>query len=345
VTDTEPPNLLQATQLVTAAAQAALTRTIREHMPEPVEGSTAAIDFQFPDDTWIAAGGRAPLAVTTLLLSGAGEVLTDLGDLVGAARGPVTAPTLVRYVVEHIAEIYWLLSPGTYTVEDDVDPMDGMSSEQRRDLFMRAQITRIRRAAVRSYGWTIEFERGRIKPLPGEPRLASMPVNAPEDLEAILEPHGLRTVQGSKRPSDMTNPAKKARAMWKLDPGHLRPPLAPGPLVEDVSATKKVNALAERYLAEGGPQHAEVYSFLSTSIHPNPFAISEVGGSGRFERPASEMSRLTTIALGAFALGLELVNGYAGWPLDDAAELHRLIAWLRDCSDAWDDRYLGDDGG
>lgn len=341
MTATETPDLFSGTQLATAAAQAAFERTLHDHMPNPTAGSTAAADFRFPDETWIPNGGRAPLAVTTLLLSGAVSVLTDLGDLVGSARGPVTAPILVRYVVEHVAEINWLLSPGTYTL-DDGDPTAGLSNAALDRIFREAQQVRIRRAALRSYGWTIEFENGRLKPVSGGARPASLPANPPDRLERILEPHGLWPTQGAKPPSQL-DAAKKAKTFtWQLDPSRIRPPLAPGPPVRDESTTKKVNALVARYMAEGGPGQAEVYAFLSTSTHPNPFAISEVGGSGLFQRTASEMARLVTVALGAFACGLELVNGYAGWNLNDVHAVHDLIRSLRDDADAWDEVHLAE---
>jgi hypothetical protein len=144
----------------------------------------------------------APLAITTLLLSGANSVLTDLGDLVGAARGPVTAPTLVRYVVEHIAEIHWLLSPWTYTL-DEGDPMEGLSERELDELFLDAQQIRVRRAALRTYRWTLELQHGRLKPAPGDPRSESLPKVSPEDLESILGPHGLRSANGLRLPSEI----------------------------------------------------------------------------------------------------------------------------------------------
>jgi hypothetical protein len=242
-------------------------------------------------------------------------------------------------VVEHIAEINWLLSPGTYTL-DEGDPHDGLTDDQIRTLFSDSQQMRIRRAALRSYGWTLEFEHGRFKPDPDGPRPANLTPVSPADLEAILEPHGLRPASGARLPSDI-DPARKARNSWRLDPALVRPPLAPGPLIRDESTTAKVDALAARFMAEGRPEHAGLYAFLSTSTHPNPFAISEVGGSGIFQRPASEMARLITVAMGAFTCGLELVNGYAGWNLGVVSELNEMIGLLRDYADANDASEAG----
>lgn len=341
MTTTELPDLFEASHTVTTAARLAFQQTLYEHMPHPTKGSTADADFEFPDDTWVPYVGRAPLTIATLLLSGANSVLTDLGDLVGAGRAPVTAPALIRYVAEHIAEIHWLLSPGTYTL-DEGDPKDRLTLRESQRLFAVAQQIRIRRAVLRSYGWTLEFEHGRFKPAADTPRPASLPRVSPSELEATLEPQGLRPLKGNRRPSTI-DPATKPRNSWRLDPAWVRPPLAPGPLVADESTTAKVNALAERFMAESRPEHAGLYAFLSTSAHPNPFAISEVGGTGVFHRPASEMARFVTVAVGAFACGLDLLNGYAGWDRSAGAELHDLSGQLRDLADAHDEQAEGRD--
>ncbi len=259
-----------------------------------------------------------------MLLSGASSVLTEFGDLVGVRRAPVTGTVLCRYVIEHIAEILWILTPGTYTT-DDGDPTVGVTDDELAALFYNAQLARIRRAWVRTYAWTLEFENGRFRPAPGDPRPKNLPLHSPLDLEQILEPHGLMPKEGRLPPSQMT-PDKKAKTRrWTL-----------GSDACDESTTAKVDALGARYMAEGRPEHAGLYAFLSTSAHPNPFAISEVVGSGLFQRPASEMARLVSVAVGAFAFGLDLVNSYAGWNLTAVREVNDLVKLLGDYAEAED---------
>ena len=147
------PDLFEASKMATDSARHAFERTVHEHMPTPAVPSSAAADWAFADQSWYPGAGRAPLGIGTLLLSGASSVLTEFGDLVGSRRGPVTGPTLCRYVIEHIAEILWILAPGSYTT-DDGDPTGGLTDEESEELFHSAQLTRIRRAWVRTYAWT-----------------------------------------------------------------------------------------------------------------------------------------------------------------------------------------------
>src|SRR5687768_16114829 len=106
------PDLFEASQMVTDSARRAFERTVHEHMPTPAVPSSAAADFAFADPAWHDGAGHAPLGIATLLVSGASSVLTEFGDLVCSRRGPVTGPTLCRYVIEHIAETLWILAPG-----------------------------------------------------------------------------------------------------------------------------------------------------------------------------------------------------------------------------------------
>lgn len=99
-----------------------LGELLRAAKARPAPGSTAASDAKWDDTGWVPGSGSGSLAISCLLLSGANAVLIDLGDLVGSARGPVTAPTLCRYVLEHVAELHWILSPGSYQAGASPEP-------------------------------------------------------------------------------------------------------------------------------------------------------------------------------------------------------------------------------
>src|SRR5690606_14969095 len=114
-----------------------------------------------------------------------------------------------------------------------------------------ARLTRVRRAELRTYGWTLDFENGRAKAKAGEDRPQSLPCTSSEDLEKILEPQGLAHKRNNTPPSAM-DPTKKW-GPWKLDGA------------ANVSMTEKVNNLTDQIESDREDHHARLYAFLSTS--------------------------------------------------------------------------------
>jgi hypothetical protein len=155
--------------------------------------------------------------------------------LASAQRGPVSAPVLARYVVEHRAEVWWILGSGAYR-EDEPDPTEGLDDEAVQALDAAHQHQRVGRAALATYGCLLDFEKGRIRPVPGDERPPGLPAVTAEDLEALLEPHGLMPANGAIKPSEMT-PEKKAKPRWRL-----------GDIVDD-TMTNKVDRLAEEFMS------------------------------------------------------------------------------------------------
>jgi hypothetical protein len=328
MTASPPPDPLRAAHLAALASTRALGDLINE-TPRP--NSTAWHDARFRGSGWHDTSGEWPLGVSLLLLCAAGSVVTDLGDLAEAGRGPVSAFPLTRYVIEHIAEIHWILAHGTYVGED---PTTFMTREEHGNLVEAGREMRIRRAALRHYGWTLEFENGRRRSAPDSaaPR-AGLPPLGPAVLEAMLEPLGLRTKDGRRRPSEMTAEQKRkaSRNGWQLGPG-----------VVDSSMTSKVDSLTRHFLPadDGFPG---LYSFLSTSTHPNPFAVAELGGQGRFELGASSMARLLAYPITAQNLGIQLLAGYVDSESMIFDSLHSNVQTLYDEADAFD-TWWGDAG-